>query len=140
MFKEIKYLLKNMYKCIGMLKWTLNFGITKIWSNELRFGWFKSQNAHLGVLYLPIMFNRNHIFVGLPKLSVNLLPLNWTACICGSRRFCHVTATSPYWFSDVFLSWQVSILVLHGSLIVTMRSSKYLRIKLPNYRIRLDWR
>jgi hypothetical protein len=35
MFKEIKCLLKNMYKCIGMLKRTLNFGITKIGSNEL---------------------------------------------------------------------------------------------------------
>jgi hypothetical protein len=31
----------------------------------------------------------------------------------------------------------VSILVLYGSLIVTIRLSGYLRIKLPNYRIRL---
>jgi len=41
MFKEIKCLLKNMYKCIS-LKRTLNFGITKIGSNKLRFGRFKS--------------------------------------------------------------------------------------------------
>jgi len=32
------------------VKRTLNFGITKIESNELRFGRFKSQNAHLEVL------------------------------------------------------------------------------------------
>jgi hypothetical protein len=32
------------------VKRTLNFGITKIGSNELRFGRFKSQNAHLEVL------------------------------------------------------------------------------------------
>jgi len=37
MFKEIKCLLKNMNKCIGMLKHALNFGITKIGSNKLRF-------------------------------------------------------------------------------------------------------
>jgi hypothetical protein len=85
-----------MYKCNGMLKRTLNFGITKIGSNELYFGRFKSQNAHLGVLYLPIKFHRNQIFVGLPKLSMNLLPLDWTECMCGSPRFCHVTAMSPY--------------------------------------------
>jgi hypothetical protein len=137
MLKEIKCLLKNMYKCIGMLKRTLDFGITKIWSNELRFCRFKSQNACLGVLYVSIKFHRNHIFLGLSKLSVNLLPLDWTTCMHSSLRFCHVTATSPYWFSDAFLSWQVSILVLYGSLIVTVRSSEYLRIKLPNYRIRL---
>jgi hypothetical protein len=137
MLKEIKCLLKNMYKYIGMLKRTLNFGIAKIGSNELRFGRFKSQNTRLGVLYLPIKFYRNAIFVGLPKLPVNLLPLDWTACMRGSPRFCHVTTTSPCCFSDDFLSWQVSILVLYGSLIVTIRSSKYLRIKLPNYRIRL---
>jgi hypothetical protein len=65
-----------MYKYIGMLKRILNFGITKIGSNELRFGRFMSQNARLGVLYLPIKFHRNHIFVDLPKLSVNLLPLD----------------------------------------------------------------
>jgi hypothetical protein len=91
MFKEIKSLLKNMYKCIGMLKRTLDFGITKIGSNELRFGRFKSRNAHLGVLYLAIKFHRNHIFVDLPKLSVNLLPLYWTTCMCGSPRHRHVT-------------------------------------------------
>jgi len=136
MFKKIKCLLKNMYKCIGMLKRTLNFGITKIGSNELHFGRFKSQNAHLRVLYLLIKFHKNQIFVGLPKFSVNLLPLDWTACLHGSPRFCHVTATSPYWFYDAFLGWQVSILVLYGSLIVTTKSSEYLRIKLPNYRIR----
>jgi len=96
MFEEIKCLLKNMYKCIGMLKRTLNFGITKIGSNELRFGRFKSQNARLGVLYLPIKLQRNQIFIGLPKLYVNLLPLDWTACMHGNPRFCHVTATSPY--------------------------------------------
>jgi len=61
MFKKIKCLLKNMYKCIGMLKRTLNFGITKIGPNKLHFGRFKSQNARLGVLYLPIKFHRNHI-------------------------------------------------------------------------------
>jgi hypothetical protein len=61
MFKENKCLLKNMYKCIGMLKRTLNFGITKIGSNKFRFGRFKSQNTHLGVLYLSIKFHRNQI-------------------------------------------------------------------------------
>jgi hypothetical protein len=80
-----------MYKCISKLKGTLNFGITKIGSNKLRFGQFKSQNALLGVLYLPIKFHGNKIFVGLPKLSVNLLPLDWTTCMRGSPRFCHVT-------------------------------------------------
>jgi hypothetical protein len=80
-----------MYKCIGMLKRTLNFRITKIGSNKLRFGRFKSQNAHLGVLYLPIKFHRNQIFIGLPKLFVNLLALDRTACMRGSPRFRHVT-------------------------------------------------
>jgi hypothetical protein len=47
MFKEIKCLLKNMYNCIGMLKQTLNFGITKIGSNELRFGGFKAKTLIL---------------------------------------------------------------------------------------------
>jgi len=62
-------------------------------SNELRFGPFKSQNARLGVLYLHIKFHKIQSFLDLPKVSVNLLPLDWAACMC---RFCHVIAASPY--------------------------------------------
>jgi hypothetical protein len=68
----------------------------KLWNNKnrvnkLRFGRFKSQNACHGVLYLLIKFNRNQILVGLQKLYVNLLPLDWTACMCGSPRHGHIT-------------------------------------------------
>jgi len=82
--------IENICISVSVLKRTLNFGITKIGSNKLRFGQFKSQNARLRVLYLPIKFYRNQIFVGLPKLSVNLLS-GQHACVAA-----HVTATSPY--------------------------------------------
>jgi hypothetical protein len=68
--------IENICISVSVLKQTLNFGIIKIGSNELRFGKFKSQNVHLGVLYLRIKFHRNQIFVGLSKLSVKLLPLD----------------------------------------------------------------
>jgi hypothetical protein len=51
------YLLRNIYLyCFSLIivqwrfKRTLNFEITKMWSNELHFGWFISQNARLKVL------------------------------------------------------------------------------------------
>jgi hypothetical protein len=125
--------IENICISVSVLKQTLNFGIIKIGSNELRFGKFKSQNVHLGVLYLRIKFHRNQIFVGLPKTTAPGLDNMHARQPKILPHHCHVT----YWFSDAFLSWQVSILVLYGSLIVTIRSSKYLKIKLPNYRIRL---
>jgi hypothetical protein len=97
--------LENICISVSVLKRTLNFGITKIGSNELYFGRFKSQNARLGFLYLPIKFHRNYIFLGLPKMSVNLLPMDWTTYMRGNTRFGHVTATSPYCLVWLFNSY-----------------------------------